>query len=238
MAGIVSNPANFEARQRRSPITSSYWLGDSRRTTMGCSTPTSRIESDSSRRSSSSKIVLGWWALGTIASKRNSSRYPPCTGCSSTSGSASDVSRETFGSGSLAFGAGAAGWVSVVSKNMSLGCTMVSSDGIDARLPDVFRPLLVAPDGFDPACAASCFASPCGAVSGSGVSDVGVSDGRASPGSAGNNAPNPLPKRERVDITAPLSSCRWHPTPSANVVQFPMPLRHMRWPPRRVRHNG
>ena len=205
---------------------------------MGCRTPTSRIDSDNSRRSSSSNIVLGWWALGTIASNRSSSRYPPCTGRSSTSGSASDVSRETFGSGSLDFGAGADGSAKVVSKNMSLGCTMVSNDGIDARLPEVFRPLLVVPDAFGSDGAEACFASSCGGVSGFADSGVTVSDGMASPGSAGNNAPNPLPKRERVDITAPLSSCRWHPTPSANVVQFPMPLRHMRWPPRRVRHNG
>ena len=69
MEGIFLRPAFLLARQRRSPTISSYpfaffW------TTIGCSTPCSRIERSSSLNFSSSKCCLGCKRFGTISSIR------------------------------------------------------------------------------------------------------------------------------------------------------------------------
>ena len=63
IAGMLSSPARWLARQRRSPMMSSNFVPSSPvsagRTTIGCRTPNSRIECSSSLRSSSSKTVRG-----------------------------------------------------------------------------------------------------------------------------------------------------------------------------------
>ncbi len=67
MAGSRCSPARSAARQRRSPITSSKAPSASSRTTIGCSSPNSRIECSSSASASSSNAVRGCWGLGRIA---------------------------------------------------------------------------------------------------------------------------------------------------------------------------
>src|SRR5437588_6661839 len=67
MAGIVSRCASREARQRRSPAMSSYWLPTGR-TRIGCRTPCSRMLSASSVSESSSYESRGCAGLGRIRS--------------------------------------------------------------------------------------------------------------------------------------------------------------------------
>ncbi len=67
IAGMVSSPARCEARQRRSPITSSYSPRPSSRNTMGCISPNSRIECSSSDNASSSKTCLGCFGFGRMS---------------------------------------------------------------------------------------------------------------------------------------------------------------------------
>ena len=55
------------ARQRRSPMISSYDESPVRRTTTGWSSPISLTECTSSAMASSSKTWRGWRALGVIA---------------------------------------------------------------------------------------------------------------------------------------------------------------------------
>ena len=71
MAGMVSSPRSRVARQRRSPMTSSYVPGEVSRTTTGCSRPNSRIEALSSSSASSSKTCRGCLAFARIASTGN-----------------------------------------------------------------------------------------------------------------------------------------------------------------------
>ncbi len=68
IAGIVSSPASWLARHRRSPMTSWYCSGPIRRTTIGCMRPNSRIECTSSPSASSSKTLRGCLGLGWICS--------------------------------------------------------------------------------------------------------------------------------------------------------------------------
>src|SRR5881397_2505603 len=67
IAGTVSLPASFEARQRRSPAMISY-PSPAGRTRMGCKTPCSRIEAASSASVSSCQVMRGWLGLGTTFS--------------------------------------------------------------------------------------------------------------------------------------------------------------------------
>ena len=84
MAGIRSRPAVRVARQRRSPMISSYWgcpsTAPAGRTTTGCSTPISRTEYTSSAIDSSSKTWRGWRGLGTIEVTGISAKLAPGTG--------------------------------------------------------------------------------------------------------------------------------------------------------------
>ena len=97
MAGIVSRPASWVARQRRSPMmssnrgrspvlsTTSTWSSSSAgigRTTTGWSTPISRMLCASSAMSSSSKTVRGWRGFGRIESTGSSANRAPGTGAS------------------------------------------------------------------------------------------------------------------------------------------------------------
>src|SRR6266508_4512032 len=67
IAGMVSLPASFEARQRRSPAMISYcWPAG--RTRMGCRTPCSRIEAASSWSVSSCQVMRGCVGFGTTFS--------------------------------------------------------------------------------------------------------------------------------------------------------------------------
>ena len=77
MAGIVSSPARWTARQRRSPITSSNRPSASGRTTTGCSSPTSWIDSTSSSIASSSNTVRGCRGLGEMSETGKSAKYDP-----------------------------------------------------------------------------------------------------------------------------------------------------------------
>src|SRR6266550_2359677 len=63
IAGIVSLPASFDARQRRSPAMISYW-SPAGRTRIGCRTPCSRIEAASSASVSSCHVIRGCPGLG------------------------------------------------------------------------------------------------------------------------------------------------------------------------------
>jgi hypothetical protein len=67
IAGMRSSSAACAARQRRSPITSWNELGETSRTTIGCSRPNSRIECCSSASASSSNEVRGCLGLGWMA---------------------------------------------------------------------------------------------------------------------------------------------------------------------------
>src|SRR5438132_3591051 len=64
IAGIVSLPASFEARQRRSPAMI-WYSSPAGRTRIGCSTPCSRIEAASSCSVSSWKVIRGCSGFGT-----------------------------------------------------------------------------------------------------------------------------------------------------------------------------
>src|SRR5438105_12798313 len=71
IAGIVSLPASFEARQRRSPAM--IWKSSpAGRTRIGCSTPCSRIDAASSWSVSSWKVIRGCSGLGTTFSTASS----------------------------------------------------------------------------------------------------------------------------------------------------------------------
>ena len=59
-------PARWEARQRRSPMMSSYRPGPAARTTTGWSRPTCLMDSASSSSASSSKVRLGCRGFGVI----------------------------------------------------------------------------------------------------------------------------------------------------------------------------
>src|SRR5688500_10059953 len=63
IAGIVSLPAIFDERQRRSPAMISYWSPDGR-TRIGCSTPCSLMEAASSCSVSSCQVMRGWDGFG------------------------------------------------------------------------------------------------------------------------------------------------------------------------------
>src|SRR5438874_3223034 len=63
IAGMVSLPASFEARQRRSPAMISYSSPDGR-TRIGCSTPCSRIDAASSASVSSCQVIRGCPGFG------------------------------------------------------------------------------------------------------------------------------------------------------------------------------
>ena len=85
--GIVALPARRDALQRLSPMISSnlsFSFGNER-TTIGCSTPNSRIECTSSSMSAWLNSVLGWLWFGTIASRSSSLKVMPGTGTSSVS---------------------------------------------------------------------------------------------------------------------------------------------------------
>src|SRR5687767_4416123 len=71
IAGIVSLPAIFDERQRRSPAMISYWSPDGR-TRIGCSTPCSLIEAASSCSVSSCQVIRGWDGFGTTLSSGSS----------------------------------------------------------------------------------------------------------------------------------------------------------------------
>src|SRR5207245_3939220 len=64
IAGIVSFPASFEARQRRSPAMI-WYSSPAGRTRIGCSTPCSRIDAASSCSVSSWKVIRGCSGFGT-----------------------------------------------------------------------------------------------------------------------------------------------------------------------------
>src|SRR3989442_14473947 len=68
IAGTVSLPASFEARQRRSPAMISY-SSPAGRTRIGCRTPCSRIEAPSSASVSSCQVIRGCEGFGTIFSR-------------------------------------------------------------------------------------------------------------------------------------------------------------------------
>src|SRR5438445_4462143 len=71
IAGIVSLPASFEARHRRSPAM--IWKSSpAGRTRIGCSTPCSRIDAASSWSDSSWKVMRGCSGLGTTFSTASS----------------------------------------------------------------------------------------------------------------------------------------------------------------------
>src|SRR5437867_128365 len=63
IAGIVSLPASFDARQRRSPAMISYSL-PAGRTRIGCSTPCSRMDAASSASVSSCQVIRGCPGFG------------------------------------------------------------------------------------------------------------------------------------------------------------------------------
>src|SRR2546427_766743 len=71
IAGIVSLPASFDARQRRSPAMISYSL-PAGRTRIGWSTPCSRIDAASSASVSSCQVVRGCEGLATTFSSGSS----------------------------------------------------------------------------------------------------------------------------------------------------------------------
>src|SRR2546430_2971566 len=68
IAGIVSFPASFDARQRRSPAMISY-SSPAGRTRIGCSTPCSRIDAASSARVSSCHVMRGCPGFGITFSR-------------------------------------------------------------------------------------------------------------------------------------------------------------------------
>src|SRR5438132_11584841 len=63
IAGMVSLPASFDARQRRSPAMISYW-SPAGRTRIGCRTPCSRIDAASSASVSSCQVIRGCPGFG------------------------------------------------------------------------------------------------------------------------------------------------------------------------------
>src|SRR5438132_8247649 len=67
IAGMVSFPASFDARQRRSPAMISYW-SPAGRTRIGCRTPCSRIDAPSSASVSSCHVIRGCPGFGTTFS--------------------------------------------------------------------------------------------------------------------------------------------------------------------------
>src|SRR5438552_1539122 len=67
IAGIVSLPASFDARQRRSPAMISY-PSPAGRTRIGCSTPCSRIDAASSPSVSSCQVIRGCDGFGLTRS--------------------------------------------------------------------------------------------------------------------------------------------------------------------------
>src|SRR6266508_230736 len=71
MAGIVSLPAIFEDRQRRSPAMISYWSPEGR-TRIGCSTPCSLMDAASSCSVSSCQVMRGCDGFGTTLSSGSS----------------------------------------------------------------------------------------------------------------------------------------------------------------------
>src|SRR6266540_3304137 len=71
MAGIVSLPAIFEDRQRRSPAMISYWSPDGR-TRIGCSTPCSLMDAASSCSVSSCQVIRGCDGFGMTFSSGSS----------------------------------------------------------------------------------------------------------------------------------------------------------------------
>ena len=83
IAGMLSLPTAWAARQRRSPMTSSYRPSPISRTTIGCRKPTSWIETLSSSRASSSKTCRGCLAFGSMADTGSSAKRAPGTGASS-----------------------------------------------------------------------------------------------------------------------------------------------------------
>ncbi len=85
-AGIVSRPSSLVARRRRSPMISSYLSGCPAigRTTIGCSTPTSRMLATSSSSASRSNSVRGCAAFGTMSAGERFASRAPGTATSST----------------------------------------------------------------------------------------------------------------------------------------------------------
>src|SRR5579859_6821559 len=71
IAGIVSFPASFDARQRRSPAMI-WYSSPAGRTRIGCSTPCSRIDAASSWRVSSWKVMRGCSGFGMTFSTGSS----------------------------------------------------------------------------------------------------------------------------------------------------------------------
>src|SRR4051812_16109632 len=67
-AGMVSRPAAFDARQRRSPAMSWYSSSSSGRTRIGCRTPCSRIDAASSSSVTESNANRGCCGFGVIRS--------------------------------------------------------------------------------------------------------------------------------------------------------------------------
>ncbi len=68
MTGMVSRPASWQARQRRSPATISYLLLLMGRTTIGCMTPWARMELARSSRDSGCMSWRGWYLPGWMNS--------------------------------------------------------------------------------------------------------------------------------------------------------------------------
>src|SRR6266545_475314 len=87
IAGIISMPSAIAARQRRSPITSSYRPWVSSRTTIGCNRPTCWIEDFSSSKDSSSNTCRGWRGFGLMSRTATSRNRAPGTGARSMWGS-------------------------------------------------------------------------------------------------------------------------------------------------------
>src|SRR5262249_21287217 len=74
-AGIVCKPTRRAARHRRSPAISSY-SSPTERTSTGCNTPTSRIDSASDPSASSSKCSRGCCGFGRMDAIGSSARPP------------------------------------------------------------------------------------------------------------------------------------------------------------------
>ena len=129
----MSIPASSQARQRRSPMMSSYLASglsaigaSSGRTMTGWSTPTSLIEAASSASSSSSKTVRGCFVFGIIAVSGSSANVAP--------GTSTNPPSESFSKASSA--ETTSGWLPAFERSMVVAAEAVCSESKSSRESD------------------------------------------------------------------------------------------------------